>query len=134
MVKANQIKFLEMATEKFGVEAVVAVADLVSLAEKNAVSGSDHHWLYKPAYRVGRGTYKLPAMNMQEALKAPVIENESIAAMAADKATTCGAGRIRLAREAAIVPNAKNTAVAIPAMRLVNSLFSLALRSPLHQS
>ncbi|CAB4716042.1 unannotated protein [freshwater metagenome] len=56
------------------------------------------------------------------------------AATAADKPTTCGAGKIRLARDAAMVPTAKNTAVAIPAMRLVNSLFSDALRSPLHQS
>jgi hypothetical protein len=84
MLKGNQSKFLEMATETFGAEAVVAVSDLVQLAEKNSVSSADHHWLYKPTYRTGRGLYKLPALTSQRLTKTPVIEAPSIAAMAAD--------------------------------------------------
>ena len=73
MLKANQLKFLELATDKFGAEAVVPVAELVALAEANNLSNNDHHWLYKPTYRSGRAQYKLPAYN-----------TDSIAAMAAD--------------------------------------------------
>ena len=76
MFKANQLKFLELATKQFGSQSVVPVADLVALAEANNLSNTDHHWLYKPAYRVGRAQYMLPAYNMTE--------TENLAAMAAD--------------------------------------------------
>lgn len=75
MLKANQSKFLELATEKFGAQAVVPVADLVSLAESNGLSNNDHHWLYKPAHRAGRALYRLPALDESAT---------SVAAMAAD--------------------------------------------------
>jgi MoxR-like ATPase len=75
MLKANQLRFLELATQKFGAEAVVPVADLVSLAESNGLANADHHWLYKPAYRAGRAVYKLP---LHES------DTTSMAAMAAD--------------------------------------------------
>jgi len=75
MLKANQLRFLELATQKFGQEAVVPVADLVSLAESNGLANADHHWLYKPAYRAGRAVYKLP---LHES------DTTSMAAMAAD--------------------------------------------------
>ena len=76
MFKANQLKFLELATKQFGSQSVVPVADLVALAEANNLSNADHHWLYKPTYRAGRAQYKLPAYNMTE--------TENLAAMAAD--------------------------------------------------
>ena len=75
MLKANQSKFLELATEKFGAQAIVPVADLVSLAESNGMSNNDHHWLYKPAHRAGRALYRLPALDES---------TTSVAAMAAD--------------------------------------------------
>ena len=75
MLKANQSKFLELATEKFGAQAIVPVADLVSLAESNGMSNNDHHWLYKPAHRAGRALYRLPALDESAT---------SVAAMAAD--------------------------------------------------
>jgi cobaltochelatase CobS len=75
MLKANQLRFLELATQKFGQEAVVPVADLVSLAESNGLANADHHWLYKPAYRAGRAVYKLPLHESH---------TTSMAAMAAD--------------------------------------------------
>jgi len=75
MLKANQLKFLELATEKFGAEAIVPVAELVSLAKSNGLANADHHWLYKSAYRAGRAQYRLPC---HEA------DTTSLAAMAAD--------------------------------------------------
>jgi MoxR-like ATPase len=75
MLKANQLKFLELATEKFGAEAIVPVAELVALAESNGLANADHHWLYKSAYRSGRAQYRLPR---HEA------DTTSLAAMAAD--------------------------------------------------
>lgn len=75
MLKANQLKFLELATEKFGVEAVVPVSELVALAESNGMANADHHWLYKSTYRAGRAQYRLPR---HEA------DTTSLAAMAAD--------------------------------------------------
>lgn len=76
MLKANQLKFLELATKKFGSQAIVPVAELVSLAEANDLANADHHWLYKSAYRAGRAQYKLPAYDSTE--------SENLAAMAAD--------------------------------------------------
>ena len=84
MFKANQLKFLELATKKFGSEAVVPVGELVELAESNGLSNVDHHWLYKPAYRAGRAMYKLPNANTQKNDEASIVETESLAAMAAD--------------------------------------------------
>jgi hypothetical protein len=84
MLNGNQSKFLEMAIEKFGNEAVVPMADLMSLAKSNGLSNSNHYWLYKPAYRVGRGTYKLPVMISHSVPTTTVAETQSIAAMAAD--------------------------------------------------
>lgn len=75
MLKANQLKFLELATEKFGVEAVVPVSELVALAESNSMANADHHWLYKSAYRAGRAQYRLPRYEA---------DTVSQAAMAAD--------------------------------------------------
>jgi MoxR-like ATPase len=76
MLKANQLKFLELATKKFGSQAIVPVSELVSLAEANELANADHHWLYKSAYRAGRAQYKLPAYDSTE--------SENLAAMAAD--------------------------------------------------
>ena len=81
MLKANQIKFLEAATRRFGVEAIVPVAELVDFAKANKFSDADHHWLYKPAHRYARATYKLPLC--ENAVEVPAQE-EQIVAMAAD--------------------------------------------------
>jgi len=75
MLKANQSKFLELATDTFGSEAVVAVAELVDLARQHNLANADHHWLYKPKYRHDRGQYRLPRYEG---------DSKSIAAMAAD--------------------------------------------------
>jgi hypothetical protein len=75
MLKANQLKFLELATQKFGAEAIVPVAELVALAESNGLANADHHWLYKSAYRSGRAQYRLPRLR---------VSTSSLAAMAAD--------------------------------------------------
>ena len=87
MLKAGQIKFLECAIAQFGVEAVVPVAELVALAESNGFANTDHHWLYKPAYRAGRAVYKLPThdtSSVKQKTPTPQVDTTSIAAMAAD--------------------------------------------------
>jgi MoxR-like ATPase len=75
MLKATQLKFLELATEKFGVESVVTNKDILSLAEQHNMNGSASNWLFKPEHRVGRALYKLPRHEHN---------TTSLAAMAAD--------------------------------------------------
>jgi len=60
MLKANQLKFLELATETFGIEAVVGNQDLLSLATSHDMAGTASNWIFKPEYRAGRGMYRLP--------------------------------------------------------------------------
>jgi MoxR-like ATPase len=75
MLKANQLKFLELATETFGSEAIVPAKDITALAVANGFTNADHGWIFKSAYRAGRAQYKLPR---HEA------DTTSHAAMAAD--------------------------------------------------
>jgi MoxR-like ATPase len=75
MLKANQLKFLELATETFGVEAIVGNQDLLTLADKHGMTGSASNWIFKPDYRAGRGQYRLPRHES---------DTTSMAAMAAD--------------------------------------------------
>jgi MoxR-like ATPase len=79
MLKANQSKFLEAATVRFGDQAVVAARDLSDFAKANKFSNADHGWIFKAEYRAGRALYKLPASE-----SAPVAQETSIVAMAAE--------------------------------------------------
>jgi MoxR-like ATPase len=81
MLKANQSKFLEAATVRFGDQAVVAARDLSDFAKANKFSNADHGWIFKAEYRAGRALYKLPA---NESDSAPVAQETSIVAMAAE--------------------------------------------------
>jgi len=81
MLKANQSKFLEAATVRFGDQAVVPARDLVDFAKANKFSNAEHGWIFKAEYRAGRALYKLPA---NESAPAPVAQETSIVAMAAD--------------------------------------------------
>ena len=47
MLKANQSKFLEAATVRFGDQAVVAARDLSDFAKANKFSNADHGWIFK---------------------------------------------------------------------------------------
>ena len=75
MLKANQLRFLELATESFGAQSVVGTQDVLKLAEQHNMTGSTCNWLFKPQYRAGRGMYQLPAIETDIA---------STVAMAAD--------------------------------------------------
>jgi MoxR-like ATPase len=75
MLKANQLKFLELATQNFGSEAVIAAKDITAFANANQFSNADCGWIFKPAHRAGRAMYKLPAYSASD---------ENVAAMAAD--------------------------------------------------
>ena len=81
MLKANQSKFLEAATVRFGDQAVVAARDLSDFAKANKFSNADHGWIFKAEYRAGRALYKLPA---NESDSAPVAQETSMVAMAAE--------------------------------------------------
>ena len=76
MLKAEQLKFLELATKSFGANATVGNQELLTLADQHGMRGSASNWLFKPQYRAGRAMYKLPAYE--------VTETENLAAMAAD--------------------------------------------------
>jgi MoxR-like ATPase len=84
MLKANQIKFLEAATVRFGDQAVVAARDLSDFAKANKFSNADHGWIFKAEYRAGRALYKLPANESASAIPTPVVEQVAMVAMAAD--------------------------------------------------
>jgi MoxR-like ATPase len=84
MLKANQSKFLEAATVRFGDQAVVAARDLSDFAKANKFSNADHGWIFKAEYRAGRALYKLPANETATAAPAPVAQEISMVAMAAD--------------------------------------------------
>ena len=58
----GQQKFLEAITNRLGAGATVVAKDAVKFAQDNGFSDSDHHWLYKEKYRIGRALYKLPSM------------------------------------------------------------------------
>jgi MoxR-like ATPase len=83
MLKANQNKFLEAATVRFGDQAVVPARDLVDFAKANKFSNADHGWIFKPEYRAGRALYKLPANESAAAptiTAAPDVEHVAMAA------------------------------------------------------
>ena len=84
MLKANQVKFLEAATVRFGDQAVVAARDLSDFAKANKFSNAEHGWIFKAEYRAGRALYKLPANELGVTIAAPVVEEVAIVAMAAD--------------------------------------------------
>lgn len=84
MLKANQSKFLEAATVRFGDQAVVGARDLSDFAKANKFSNADHGWIFKAEYRAGRALYKLPANETATAVPAPVAQEISMVAMAAD--------------------------------------------------
>ena len=84
MLKASQVKFLEAATVRFGDQAVVPARDLVDFAKANKFSNAEHGWIFKAEYRAGRALYKLPASESAPAVPAPVAQEVSIVAMAAD--------------------------------------------------
>ena len=84
MLKASQVKFLEAATVRFGDQAVVPARDLVDFAKANKFSNAEHGWIFKAEYRAGRALYKLPANESAPAVPAPVAQEVSIVAMAAD--------------------------------------------------
>jgi len=77
-MKANQLKFLEAATLRFGAEAVVVANDLVDFAKANGFSAADRNWIFKPKYRTGRALYKLPVS------ESAVVDSANQVAMAAD--------------------------------------------------
>ena len=77
-MKANQLKFLEAATLRFGAEAVVVANDLVDFAKANGFSAADRNWIFKPKYRTGRALYKLPVS------ESAVADSANQVAMAAD--------------------------------------------------
>jgi len=85
MLKANQTKFLEAATVRFGDQAVVAARDLSDFAKANKFSNADHGWIFKAEYRAGRALYKLPANESAPTTPAPVfVEGCNTVAMAAE--------------------------------------------------
>jgi MoxR-like ATPase len=84
MLKANQIKFLEAATVRFGDQAVVAARDLSDFAKANKFSNADHGWIFKAEYRAGRALYKLPANESAPVTSTPAVEEIAMVAMAAD--------------------------------------------------
>lgn len=77
-MKANQLKFLEAATLRFGAEAVVVANDLVDFAKANGFSAADRNWIFKPKYRTGRALYKLPVS------ESAVADSANQVSMAAD--------------------------------------------------
>ena len=82
MLKANQLKFLELAVERFGKNAVVSRNELVDLADMNGIQGNDLWWMIKPEYHASRGFYRIPDLGSQKQTAPVVTENR--AAMAAD--------------------------------------------------
>jgi MoxR-like ATPase len=83
MLKANQVKFLEAATVRFGDQAVVAARDLSDFAKANKFSNAEHGWIFKAEYRAGRALYKLPANEsvvVPTVIAAPVVEHVAMAA------------------------------------------------------
>ena len=79
-MKANQLKFLEAATLRFGDQAVVPARDLVDFAKANKFSNADHGWIFKPEYRAGRALYKLPVNESTPTSQAPAVEHVAMAA------------------------------------------------------
>lgn len=79
-MKANQLKFLEAATLRFGDQAVVPARDLVDFAKANKFSNADHGWIFKPEYRAGRALYKLPVNESTPTTPAPAVEHVAMAA------------------------------------------------------
>ena len=75
MLKANQLKFLELATREFGSQAVIPAKDITAFANSNGFANADYGWIFKSAYRAGRAQYRLPR---HEA------DTTSLVAMAAD--------------------------------------------------
>ena len=62
VMKHGQLKFLEAITNELGAFATVVAKDAVKFARDNGFSDSDHHWLYKEKYRIGRALYRLPSI------------------------------------------------------------------------
>ena len=51
-------EFVDLATAKFGNGAVLDMADIREVVKENSISFPS--WFSRPAYRVDRGTFKLP--------------------------------------------------------------------------